>query len=76
MSDEMSETETDPRLDPARLRTDIDAQLKLTHAVMKQMDALSVYVDALHAYVSTVAHARGWPEPPQPGGAPRRGDLQ
>jgi hypothetical protein len=38
----MSETETDPRLDPAGLRRDIDARLELTHAVATQMGGKSL----------------------------------
>jgi hypothetical protein len=69
----MSDTEPDPRLDPDRLRSDM---LGLADSLMKQMDSLKLYLDAVHAYLTAVAHVRGWPAPPQPGGAPRRGDLQ
>jgi hypothetical protein len=69
--DRMTASESDPRLDPASLRRDIDAQLALMHAVMKQMDALKIYVDSVRAYLSLIADRRGLPPPPKPEDDPR-----
>jgi hypothetical protein len=69
----MSDDEPDPRLDPDRLRSDM---IGFAESLMRQMDALNAYVKAVHAYLTAVAQSRGWPEPPQPDGVPRRGNLQ